>query len=318
MFAWKIVFLLAMLSLVGCAKPTLNAENGPITASDNGTTTNIVCLSHQSLGVQSTPALQRGEGTAFEGQLSDQIMGEEYPGRIRRNGWAVNEKDDREFFVQFVRVGIYRTGESMYYFLVDGKRTDLTPDTKVVELSSFGEFVSNLSDKTYPIERDEFKKKTYRLETVRKYGSRIGTRREVFGFVERVRKWNVYDFEQEGKIYSPYGAEDIRRIKRINPGYTPLEKMIANGHATISTDPVVTVASIALTVIEGMNAPSTGWDYSSQLPSRAVMGAIIAYSGQTRLALISELNAEIDKLNADIGKLKKERGEAPKNKGRKP
>ncbi|KKR22090.1 MAG: hypothetical protein UT50_C0001G0002 [Candidatus Moranbacteria bacterium GW2011_GWA2_39_41] len=269
-------------------------ENGPITSVSGDTTTNVLVLPHQSLGVQITPALEKGEVTVLEGPVSDQNMSEMFPGRIRWNGLAFTE-DGKEFFVQFVHIGIYRTGELMYAIVVEGKRSELTPDTKVVELSSVGEFVLNLSGNVYQIDQEKLKDKAYRFEIVRQHGSRIGNRREISGFVEMVKKWNIYDFEVEGKIFSPYGAEDIKRIKRINPSYTPLEKMIANGHATISTDPIYTVASIALTVFEGMHAPSMGWDYASQLPNRGVMGAIIAYVGKLRIGLIAELNAEIKK-----------------------
>ncbi len=299
----------ALLFLGGCSSKRVMMENGPITDERGSGDTNLLVLPYQSLGVKITPALQEGAVTVFEGPLPDSVMGEEYPGRIRYNGLAVNEDNDKEFFVQFVRIGIYKTGEFMYAIIIEGERSELTPNTKVVELSSVGEFVSNLSGGTYQIEKEKLEGKAYRLEIVRKYGSKIGARREIFGFAGVVKAWNIYDFEKEGKIFSPYGVEDIKRIKRINPGYTPLEKMIADGHATLSTNPVYTVASIALTVFEGMNASSKGWDYSSELANRHLMGAIINYVGQLRLALLRELNAENEQL-------KKERDEALKGKRR--
>jgi len=287
---------LAILILGGCA-PKLLIKDGPMSKGEKPI--DIMVRPHQSLGVQVTSAILAGEVTVFEGPLPDEILGEEYPGRIRWDGWAVNESNDKEFFVQIVRIGIYRTGEFMYAFMVDGKKSELEAGTKVLELSSVGEYVSNLAGDTYRMDRNKFiSEKAYRRELVRQLGSPIGARKEIAGFLETVKSWNRYQIK-EGEIYCPYGEADLKRIARINPSYGLGEKIIAKGHMTISTSPVATVASIALAVIEGMRAPTEGWDYTSQLPNRETMAAIISYVGTFRLALIKQLNEESAQLRAE-------------------
>lgn len=300
-----LILLAVAILLGGCGSLKVDVKNGPMTV-EGSDTTNIMVLPHQSLGVQITPALLKGDVTVYNVPLPDCIMGEMYPGRIRFNGWVVDGSE--EFFAQFVQEGLFSSGELMYAMIVESKRK-LSASAKVLELNSTGQFASNLSDdnKIYPVVRDKFKTdKEHRIEFVRQYGSRIGNRSENLDFIKRVKKWNIYSFEGEGKIFSPYGADDIKRIKRINPAYTPLEKMIDDGFATLATDPVYTVASIAITVIEGMNAPSKGWDYSATVADRWVLGSFASFIGKLRIALIVELNAEIEKIKADRDELKSE------------
>jgi hypothetical protein len=280
------VLAIGVLFLMGCA-PRYIAKDGPM---DAGKEIELMVRPHQSLGIQATDAIRKGNVTVVEGPLSDKLMGEEYPGRIRWNGWTVNP-EKKEFFTQFVRMGMYRTGEFMAAIIIDGKREELKGDTKTVLISSMGDFVADLQGNVYRIDRNQITKKEYRIEIVKKYGTRIGTRREIQGFDKAVRTWNLYQIS-EGEIFSPYGEKDIQRIARINPSYGLLERIIAKGKITISTNMVYTVASVALSVIEGMRAPTEGWDYSSQLPNREVMAAIIDYVGQFRLELIRQMNAE--------------------------
>jgi hypothetical protein len=281
-----IIFVILGAILSGCA-PKFVVSDGPM---DMGKPIEIMVRPHQSLGVQATEAVSRGKVTVFEAPLSDKILGEEYPGRIRWNGWAVND-DGKEFFCQFVRIGMYRTGEFMFAVVVDGKQQELR-GLRVALLSSTGEFVSDFLGNMHRINRSEFlENKTYRREMIRENGSKVESRQEIPGFQNLVRSWNRYSIS-EGQMFSPYGEKDLKRIARINPSYGLLEKIIAKGNITISTNPVYSVASVALSIIEGMNAPSEGWDYASQLPSREVMAAIINYVGQFRLELIKQLNEE--------------------------
>jgi len=290
------IMLMLGVILSGCA-PKFVLKNGPM---EMGKPMEIMVRPHQSLGVSATEALLKGEVTVFEAPLSDKILGEEYPGRIRWNGWGVTEKG-KEFFCQFVRIGMYRTGEFMFAVIVDGKHEDLI-SLRVALLSSTGEFVSDFVGNMQRINRNEFlSEKKYRREVVMNHGSRIVGRKEIAGFDKLVKSWNRYSIS-EGEIFSPYGSEDFKRIARINPSYGLLEKIIAKGNMTISTNPVYTVASVALGIIEGVNAPSEGWDYSSQLPSREVMASIIDYVGQFRLELIKQLNSETAKAKLEIAK----------------
>ncbi|MFA5993537.1 MAG: hypothetical protein WC823_01105 [Parcubacteria group bacterium] len=287
----RIIILLVMLPLVGCA-PTAMIQNG--TASLGTQPLDINVRPHESLGVKVTPNLLAGDVTVLEGPLPDEVLGEEYPGRIRWNGWGVDPQTGREYLVQFVRSGMYRTGEYMYAIIIDGNRKEISPRMRIISLGSMGNYASTLSGKTFKIEKSMFlADKEYRAKAVLENGTEIGERHEILDFATQVKSWNLYSIP-EGQIYSPMGEDDVKRIIRINPSYGLGERIIAKGHITIS-HPVYMVASVALSVIEAMNAPTEGWDYSSTLPTREVMAAIIAYTNQPRLALIKKLNIELKK-----------------------
>ena len=84
----------------------------------------------------------------------------------------------------------------------------------------------------------------------------------------------------------------MKRIARINPGYGLGERFILKNQVVLSTNPVATVASVALSVFESLSGSSQGWDYLSELPNRFMMGQIIAYVSDLRLNLIGKLNAQ--------------------------
>jgi hypothetical protein len=255
----------------------------------------IAVRPHQSLGIEVTPAIASGDATALEGPLPDEVLGEEYPGRIRWNGWGIDPATGDEYFVQFVRIGMYQTGEHMYAIIIDGNREKISSKIKIVSLGSMGDYASTLSGETFKIERGRFiSERGYRSQIVLEKGTEIGERYELIGFLDTIKTINLYNIKA-GQIYSPFGEEDVKRIARINPGYGLGERIISKGHVTIS-HPIYTVASVALSVIEAMNAQSEGWDYSSVLPSRDVMACIIAYINKPRLDLIKELNARFENL----------------------
>ena len=295
----KLLVLVVFLMVLGGCSPKLLIKDGPM--SEGEKPKDILVRPYQSLGLQVTPAILSGDVIVVEGPLPDKFIGAEYyPGRFRWDGWVVTA-DGREFFAQFVWIGMYRTGEYMFAIIIDGKKQELGPDPRILALSSVGEFVCDLSGNVYQSDRRQFDdSREYRTEIVRKYGSKIvGVRREITGFIETVKSWNRYQ-TAGGEIFSPYGENDFKRIARINPSYGLLEKIVAKGHITISTSPVAIVTSVVLAVIEGMQAPSEGWDYMSQLPDRGQMARIVAALGYPRLELIKQLNTKIADASTSI------------------
>ncbi|EKE16355.1 MAG: hypothetical protein ACD_11C00020G0060 [uncultured bacterium] len=279
-----LLLLLCVAILSGCATTT-GLKNGPEYL---GKALDLTVRPEQSLGVRVTPALENGNVTVFELPITDsQFGGEMYPGRIMFPGMVTNEKGE-EFFAQSVLAGIYPSGELMSFVIVDGKLSDMR-GAKFLAVSSHTDYFWNEKGEAIFFERQKFyEEKKYRDELILENGVPIGSRRMIKGFDKIVRSWNRYSTEF-GDIYSPLGEEDIKRIARINPGYSPVEKLVLRNRAVISINPVETIAKAFITLIEAKNGKSQGWDYTSELPTRQQMAAIVEFIGKFRLELVREL-----------------------------
>lgn len=288
-----VAILCAILS--GCAHK-INFTDGPF--DNQGQPINFMVTPVESLGVKATDGISGGQVTIIEGPLADKaIASEMYPGRFRWNGLVVTE-NGQEFFAQFVLVGMYKSGEYMFSIVIDGEKQKVK-NGKVVMLSSLGDFVCNLAGGQFWIDAKRFRmEKEYRKEVIWKYGTKVGSRREMSGFEKNIRSWNKYATKQ-GDIFTPYGDEDVKRIARINPGYNLLEKIVLKGNITISSNPIYTMWTIGFSIIEGMTTRSQGWDYMSQIPDRQLLGEIVEFIGKFRLEVIRQLNEEKATLEAD-------------------
>ena len=289
-----VVFSLAILS--GCAN-TLVMKDGPMNGEKQF---NLLVAPVQSMGVEVTKNIMDGNVTVIEAPIPDKgIAAEIYPGRIRWNGLAAGE-DGKEFLVQFVLDQMYKSGEYKFSVIIEGDKKALKDSkAKVVFLSSKGEFVCNFEGGFSQIDSARFRnEKAYRLEIVKQFGSRVGSRHQVNGYDKIVRSWNRYTTYQ-GEILTPYGDEDFKRIARINPGYNLMDKIVLNGKVTLSTNPIYTLWTIGFSIIEGMTAKSEGWDYMSQIPDRIMMGQIVEFVGKLRLEVIRQLNEQNAFLEAE-------------------
>lgn len=241
---------------------------------------------YQSLGVQSTAYVNSAKGASFEAAPSDFLLGEDYPGRIRWNGWLVNGNE--EYFAQAVRVGIYADGKFAYNLVVEANE-HMARGARAVILSSRCDFAFDLDGGITRIDRERFlSEKAYRKEIIERYGSPLKYRRSDAQFVASITKWNLYGTDA-GDLYSVHDPSALKRIARINPGYGVGERFILRNQVVLSTNPVATVATIALSVFEAIQGKSQGWDYESELPNRFMMGQIIAYVSDFRLNLIGKL-----------------------------
>ncbi len=291
--SFTLILLLLALLLGGCStmRTDTGLKDGPVL---NGKNLNLTVRPEESLGVRVTPALESGDVTVFELPVEDsQVGGEMFPGRIMFPGIVVNEKK-QEFFAQPVLVGMYPTGKFKSYVIVDGKLLDMK-GAKFLPLSSLTNYFWDQEGNPIVIDRAElYENKKNRDQLVLENGVSIGSRKLVKGFDAVVRSWNRYTTAY-GDIYSPLGEEDIKRVAKINPGYTALEKLVLRNRAVISLNPVEMVAKASITVFEAANGKTQGWDYTSELPSRQQMAMIVEFIGKFRLQLITELNEKLAK-----------------------
>lgn len=261
----------------------------------------------QALGARVTPSLEKGEVTVIEAPMSDsQIGGEMYPGRISFPVWAVNSKGE-EAFGQCILTGNYPDGSFMGFVIIDGKLADMK-SAKFLPLSSKTEYAWDKEGAAIPIERIRFyDEASYRKELVQQHGTSVGSRRLVSGFDSMLKSWNRYSTEN-GDIYSPLSQDDIKRVAKINPGYSPVEKLILRNRTVLSINPFQTVATASITVFEAMTKKSQGWDIGSEV-SRTQMAMIVEFIGRFRKEMIRERNEEIARKDEEIARLKKEKSQ---------
>ncbi len=257
-----------------------------------------------AVGIRVTPAIESGEVTIIDAPISDsQIGGEMRAGRISFPGWSVNSKGE-EAFAQFVLAGNYRSGEFMSFVIIDGKFSDFK-SAKFIPLSSRTDCTWS-SGKLVPIDRIRFNdEKKYRAELVEKYGVAVGTRHLVKGFYSQVKSWNRYKTDY-GEVYSPLGEDDMKRIARINPGYTGFQRFVLRNRMVISLNPVEMVAKASITLWETVKSPPKGWDFYSEITG-AEASAMFEIVSQLRQTLIGELNEELAKKDAEIAALQTKR-----------
>jgi hypothetical protein len=221
---WSVVLLVvAGLLLGGCAS---NQPSGTSLSMkvDEKSIKDLTVLPYQSLGVEATSNIEAGNATIVEAPSSKKMVGEEGLGRIRWNGWAVNPKTGKEFFVQFVKVGMYKTGKFRYNVIIDGKENEISSKTKIIALGSRCNRVFVWNGGIIDIDRNLFHNSwEYRAKIVLEYGMSIADRYPDQEFMTEVKSWYQYKTKEEGYLYSPYSETDMIKIVRINPGYTLME-----------------------------------------------------------------------------------------------
>lgn len=302
----KFLLVLASLTLpiLGCAHSE-GIREAPL---HFGKPLNLTTYPELAVGIRVTPAIESGQVTIIDAPISDsQIGGEMRAGRISFPGWSVNSKGG-EAFAQFVLVGNYRSGEFKSFVIIDGKFSDFR-SAKFIPLSSRGDCTWS-SGQLVPIDRIRFNdEKKYRAEVVEKYGVRVGSRHLVKGFYSQVKSWNRY-MTDYGEVYSPLGEDDMKRIAKINPGYTGFQRFVLRNRMVISLNPIEMVAKASITLWETAKSPPKGWDFYSEI-SGAEASAMFEIVSKLRQSLISELNEELAKKEAEIEALKKEEIEKP-------
>jgi hypothetical protein len=284
------VLVFAVL-LGGCATNefVLKSPNLPVSQDirpEKSKGIDMIIEPYESLGVIETDAVRRGDVTAFWGVFPNKLFGEFFPGRIRWNAWVV-DKDGTEHFAQAILSGVAYSGNFAVQIIVDGK---VSPDAKIANLSTAVDYIYDLSGQEYPTVRRRFLDETkYRQEEILKNGSRVGDMKSTTKILETIRKWNRYE-TPKGVLLSPIGEKELKVVAGINPQYSFSEKLVARGHFSLVADATGVLIGLAVDMITAGNAPTSGWDYNSQLPNRRNMAFIIDFVMKHQQYLISELN----------------------------
>ncbi len=258
----------------------------------------------QSLGIQVTKAISSEKVTLLKIEFPGKLLSEDYPGRIRWNGWLVDDKG-KEHFAQVVRAGMYTDGRLYGIAIIDGEVTEVGRG-KMVILSSRLDLVSDLVGNVSKIRSGDFSnEQEYRAEVVKNFGSRIASCQlyedSSIAAMKSYNRYRVKEF-QEIEILTPYRKDDFTKIHKLNPSYGLMERIIAEGNIVISTNPVYTVASIGISVATAMNAETKGWDYMSELPNREMLATIQEYERLFYVKLIELLNNKINKQEESLKK----------------
>lgn len=234
------------------------------------------------LGVFKTEAIAKGEVTVIEGIFPDIRFGEYFPGSVRGNALAI--AGEKEFFCQTV---LYRLGEDSRFrmaVIIEGQ-PDEVRNSKVMALSLRGDYAYDLSGQEFKLDSNFSKNGEER----RKFVLENGTLAESVPLVDpailqEILAWNAYS-TPEGILLSPLGNEEVKYIAGINPQYKFMDKLQGKGNFSLRMDPIATMIGFTVDVFRAMDAPATGWDYNSQLPSRRNMGIIFQYVAELRLRL---------------------------------
>lgn len=286
----RVLMLLMLLMLsYGCATTSLKIRDVALEGIEDKNEKNLLIEPYQSLGLELTENIQRGEVKIVPGVFPEILFGEYYPGRIRWNAWVVSE-DGKEYYAQALFSGIEFDGSFTQLVIIDGKPEE---NAKIVVLSTFVDFIYDLAGNEYPVERQRIiNDKKYRNEIILKNGTRLKDLKSVSHckVINAIRLWNKYE-TPNGILVSPLGEDDIKIVAGINPQHSFFEKLIGTGMFSVrANDPLGTLIGIGIDIIRASSVPSVGWDYMSQLPSRRNMAFIIKYVAEIQQHLIRKIN----------------------------
>ncbi len=277
-----VFFSLALLS--GCAGKPLLVEN--VNSAEASSDLSLLVQPHQSLGLEPTPAICRGDISTFMVVFPLQLFGEFYPGRLRWNTWTILKEDGSERFGQVIFSGMHPSGQYFGTEVIDGEV--FSGQTAI--LSSAVDFIYSPLGKELSVERGKFitdpayrKKKILEVNTDENGNVfDLSSLSRIEGFQQEIKTWNQIQYP-EGYLLSPYGVEEVAKIRGINPQYSYFQKLVGTGKFRVNPifDPtgfaICNSIGVAMDLIGAGSAPSTGWDYNSEIPSRRNMAFIMEY-----------------------------------------
>jgi hypothetical protein len=231
---------------------------------------------HQTLGLEPTAAVCRGDISAYQIVFPKRLLGEYFPGTLRWNVWVIRN-DGSESFGQVLFSGIHPSGDFLGTVILDGKISS----GQLVILSTDMQFIYSPLEREMPVEREKFlTDPAYRQKMIKEINRtvdekdfNISSLTSVENFQAIIKGWNQIQFP-EGYLLSPYGMEEIALIRGKNPQYSYFEKLIGTGRFAIRVgiDPIgmaiVNAAGIAMDLIRATGAPSKGRDFSSEVNRR--------------------------------------------------
>jgi len=294
-----------MVFFAGCATNSMQMKNINLAPSLVMPKANMLILPHESLGLEPTPAICRGSISTFMVDFPLRLFGEYFPGRLRWNSWTILP-DGTERFGQVIFVGMHPSG---YYYgvdIIDGQ----VHFGQTVILSSAMNYIYSPLGKELKVDRQKFlTDPAYRKKKIRKVNTNKGGNvfnlsllSRVTGFQDVIKSWNQIQYPED-YLLSPYGVKEVAAIRGINPQYSYFQKLIGTGKFRISPipEPIAFAISnsigIVMDMINAKQAPSTGWDFNSQI-SRRQMSFVVKY-------LLNLAQCEVQKRNIVNAKILK-------------
>lgn len=276
-----VFFSLALLS--GCAGKQMVVEN--VNSPEASSDLSLLVQPHQSLGLEPTPAICRGDISTYLIAFSPRMFGEFYMGRIRWNTWTILD-DGSERFGQVIFSGMHPSGQYFGTEVIDGQ----VSSGQTAILSSAADYIYSPYERELPVERGRFlSDSVYRREKVIEVNTdengnvfNLSSLSRIEGFQQEIKTWNQIQYP-EGYLLSPYGVEEVAKIRGINPQYSYFQKLVGTGKFRVNPIPnpegfaICNSINVAMDLIGAGSAPSTGWDYNSEIPSRRNMAIIMEY-----------------------------------------
>jgi len=207
-----------------------------------------------------------------------------------------------------------RNGNYIAILIIEGKG-ERVKNAKVILLSTmlncaydFGEHefpTHNLAKGGFleyeiPLEWKKFVRSAeYRAKIVLEKGTLVKTMPEIDpkGFFSMVvEHWTRFEArgDKSQVFYSPLTEKMLEQVLAINPQYSLTQKFIGRARAAIPIppDPIAFFLGMALDVYRVYKFPPTGWDYTSELPSRRNRALAIDFVSVMFRRRIKELNYE--------------------------
>jgi hypothetical protein len=302
------------MSILGCSallgSTTLYpVKDAPfVVNTEKGEQFDLALRPHESLGIRITPAILAGRVTVLKKfTISNKIFySEEYPGRIRWNGWVVSPSTGLEYYAQIIRVGVSKQGRYEYKAIIDALPFELV-GAKIVGLSSMIDFVSDFEGRTQDVVSQNYaNEREYRAAVAMKFGTRVdGLIVDTSDFMKRVGKLNRYTLKDEGyDLYCEYSVEYFRKIAAINPAYGLMEKFTFYGNGQICIplipEPVTFASGLAVSVgmqmidfMIAIQGESRGWDYRSTSQDNKTRAFVMLWLDELREKYQEALRKEI-------------------------
>ncbi|MFZ2226052.1 MAG: hypothetical protein WA064_02590 [Candidatus Moraniibacteriota bacterium] len=235
--------------------------------------TEMFILPHQTLGLEPTPSICKGDISAFLVVFPKMLLGGEYfLGTLRWNAWVIH-RDGSESFGQVLFVDMHPSG---YYYGVAVLDGNVTEGQMVIQSTDIN-YIYSPFDRELAIDREKYLTDTAyckeKIQEVNKTADgtdfNIASLTKVENFQAVIKSWNQIKYP-EGYLISPFGFEEVALIRGQNPQYSYYQKLVGTGNFAIKIglnpigSAIVTAAGLAIDLIRAANAPSKGRDFSSE------------------------------------------------------
>jgi len=292
------MFLVVFLALfcVGCASRAYVIKNADLIGGEKKEI-NLLNEPLDSVGMQETEEMKKGDVTIVQGVFSEDLFGEFRPGKVSYKAWAVAPSGE-ESFAQGIFAGISYSGHFIINMVIHGKDGPNMDEVRVTPLSAKVSNLFDLAGNRYPIESRLFikNKDGYRKKEVLEKGTRVGDLKRIPEFLKTVNSWNRYQTHR-GIIWSPLGEKEIKMIAAVNPKHSFSEKFfLTKGNGTLSADVIGTSAGIAFDTYDALKARDQGWCFECEVTTGSDLAYIIRYPLELKQRLINQINRNNYKL----------------------